>query len=80
MAGYFHQRGSQEFDWASWNNYLSWISRQHPTWYSFFCECSKDLGIDWNEMYNKFLESKSLADEKTPAFGKFRYVIDQSLC
>nr|CDS27986.1 zinc finger C2H2 type [Hymenolepis microstoma] len=68
MKGYFHQRGSREFDWASWNNYLSWISRLHPTWYECFCECSRNLGIDWNVMYKKFLESKSLADDQTPAF------------
>ncbi|VUZ56422.1 unnamed protein product [Hymenolepis diminuta] len=68
MKGYFHQRGSRDFDWASWNNYLSWISRLHPTWYECFCECSRNLGIDWNVMYKKFLESKSLADDLTPAF------------
>ncbi|VDO05113.1 unnamed protein product [Rodentolepis nana] len=68
MKGYFHQRGSREFDWASWNNYLSWISRLHPTWYECFCECSRNLGIDWNVMYKKFLESKSLTGDHTPAF------------
>ncbi|CAH8847427.1 unnamed protein product [Trichobilharzia szidati] len=48
-----------EWDWASWNNYLSWIARTNPQWYEIFVNLSRGLGIDWNDMYEKWAYSVS---------------------
>ncbi|THD21675.1 hypothetical protein D915_007707 [Fasciola hepatica] len=52
MEQYFERYGEPgKWDWASWNNYLSWIARTNPQWYGIFLEYSQTLGIDWDEMY-----------------------------
>ncbi|CAL8077110.1 unnamed protein product [Calicophoron daubneyi] len=52
MEQYFERYGEAgKWDWASWNNYLSWIARTYPQWYGIFMEYSQSLGIDWDEMY-----------------------------
>ncbi|XP_018650985.1 hypothetical protein Smp_150910 [Schistosoma mansoni] len=48
-----------DWDWASWNNYLSWIARTNPQWYEIFVNLSRGLGIDWDDMYKKWVSSVS---------------------
>ncbi|VDK33987.1 unnamed protein product [Taenia asiatica] len=72
MEGYFRQSGARDWDWASWHNYLSWISRTHPEWFQLFSECSKQMGIDWDVMYQKWLASKSNAKDQAPVFDLSR--------
>ncbi|KAM7538485.1 hypothetical protein Aperf_G00000073726 [Anoplocephala perfoliata] len=67
MKGYFSKNGSRVFTWASFHNYISWISRKHPVWYRIFCECSKKSGIDWNIMYQKWMNFKT-DEQQTPVF------------
>ncbi|VDM18410.1 unnamed protein product [Hydatigera taeniaeformis] len=72
MEGYFRRSGARDWDWASWHNYLSWISRTHPEWFQLFSECSKQMGIDWDVMYQKWLASKSNVTEQAPVFDLSR--------
>ncbi|EUB62514.1 hypothetical protein EGR_02646 [Echinococcus granulosus] len=72
MEGYFRQSGARDWDWASWHNYLSWISRTHPEWFQLFSECSKQMGIDWDVMYQKWLASKSNTNDQAPVFDLSR--------
>ncbi|KAH8877299.1 UBP1-associated proteins 1C [Schistosoma japonicum] len=48
-----------DWDWASWNNYLSWIARTNPQWYEIFVNLSRGLGIDWDDMYKRWASSVS---------------------
>ena len=69
MEGYFRRNGARDWDWISWHNYISWISRSHPDWFQLFSECSKQMGIDWDVMYQTWLASTPKASEQTPVFG-----------
>ena len=69
MEGYFRRNGARDWDWISWHNYISWISRSHPHWFQLFSECSKQMGIDWDVMYQTWLASNPKAVEPTPVFG-----------
>ncbi|BHF65054.1 hypothetical protein SprV_0200806300 [Sparganum proliferum] len=69
MDGYFSRLdGSRNWDWASWHNYLSWISRTHPEWFRLFTDCSKQMGINWDEMYQKWLSSQAVVENKPHVF------------
>ncbi|CAH8622888.1 unnamed protein product [Dicrocoelium dendriticum] len=64
MEQYFERFGETgKWDWASWNNYLSWIARTNPQWYAIFLEYSQSLGIDWDQMYDRWKTSNPLANE-----------------
>ncbi|KAF5404993.1 hypothetical protein PHET_01502 [Paragonimus heterotremus] len=61
MEQYFERFGDTgKWDWASWNNYLSWIARTNPQWYTIFLEYSQSLGIDWDQMYDRWKMSDPL--------------------
>ncbi|VDL89859.1 unnamed protein product [Schistocephalus solidus] len=69
MDGYFSRlEGTRNWDWASWHNYLSWISRTHPEWFRLFTDCSKQMGINWDEMYQKWLSSQAVVESKPHVF------------
>ncbi|VDN14886.1 unnamed protein product, partial [Dibothriocephalus latus] len=69
MDGYFSRLdGSRNWDWASWHNYLSWISRTHPEWFRLFTDCSKQMGINWDEMYQKWLSSQAVVENTQHVF------------
>lgn len=72
MEQYFERYGEPgKWDWASWNNYLSWIARTNPQWYGIFLEYSQTLGIDWDEMYKCWrLSDAGQGDSNVSGVGK----------
>ncbi|VDD76527.1 unnamed protein product [Mesocestoides corti] len=72
MAGYFRRNGARDWCWSSWHNYLSWISRTHPEWFQLFTECSKQMGIDWDVMYQKWMASQPNSKDQAPMFDLSR--------
>ncbi|OON19058.1 hypothetical protein X801_05081, partial [Opisthorchis viverrini] len=70
MEEYFERFGEiGKWDWASWNNYLSWIARTNPQWYGIFLEYSQSLGIDWDQMYSQWKQSDPLTRQSFDEFA-----------
>ncbi|PAA78749.1 hypothetical protein BOX15_Mlig023140g3 [Macrostomum lignano] len=59
MQDYFERFANGEWNYATWNQYITVMQRHNPAWYEVFIAQSKQHGINWDDMYRYYTGGKA---------------------